>query len=127
MRVSCRLLAVAAIALGSWSCGSKGPPLPDLSSSPNAVRTHLEDARQSGIDAYCVALHADMFLDQATQCYRELEARDTSSWRWTYYRALILDENGGGPAAIEALRDVTSRAADFGPAWWRLGEAEFKL
>jgi len=118
---------VAAVALATWSCAPKGPPLPDLTSATNAVRTHLQEERAAGLDGYCIALHADMYFDQAQACYRVLEGRDPSNWRWTYYRALILDENGGGPAAIEALRDVTSRAPDFGPAWWRLGEAEFKV
>jgi len=117
---------LGALALAMCGCSPKGPPLPDLSSATSAVRTHLQDERASGLEGYCLALHADMFLDQADRCYRELEKRDTSNWRWTYYRALILDENGGGPAAIETLRDVTSKARDFGPAWWRLGDAYFK-
>lgn len=120
-------LVVALAAVLSARCSPQGPPLPDLSSAPSALRTHLQDERSAGLDGYCLALHADMFLDEAARCYQILEGRDRSNWRWTYYRALILDENGGGPAAIEALRDVTSRESGFGPAWWRLGEARFKL
>src|SRR3954463_14252587 len=97
------------VALLAMRCGSNVPPLPDLSSATTAVRAHLQEERAAGLDGYCVALHADMFLEQAQRCYRTLESRDRTNWQWTYYRALILDENGGGPAAIEALRDVTSR------------------
>jgi len=119
--------AAVAFALAACSCGPAAPALPDLSTSTNAVRAHLDTERAAGLEGYCLALHADMFLDQADRCYRILEARETSNWRWIYYRAIILDENGGGPAAVAALRDVTSRVGDFGPAWWRLGEAYFKL
>ena len=111
-------------------------PLPDLSSQPAAVRSHLEAERRAALDdisndaaagAYCLALHADMFFDAAERCYEGVERRDAANWRWTYYRALILDENGGGQPFVDAMRRVTASAPDYGPAWWRLGEAEFKL
>jgi tetratricopeptide (TPR) repeat protein len=68
-----------------------------------------------------------MFFDDAQRCYEILERRDPSNWKWTYYRALILDENGGGPAVVEALTRVTTSAPEFGPAWLRFGDAQFKL
>ena len=90
-RASWLVIGVAVLAM---RCGPKRPPLPDLASVPNAVRVHLKDEREAGLDVYCTALHADMFLDEAQRCYEILERRDPSSWQWTYYRALILDENG---------------------------------
>lgn len=122
-----RVVTAIAGALISWRCGVNPPPLPDLSSATNAVRTHLQLEREAGLDGYCIALHADMFFDDALRCYALAERRDPSNWKWTYYRALILDENGGGAAAVEALQRVASSAPDFGPAWLRLGEAHFKL
>src|SRR5947207_855861 len=121
---SWRVIGVAVLAT---ACGAKGPPLPDLSSVPNAVRAHLQEERDAGLDGYCTALHADMFLDAAQQCYEILERRDPSDWQWTYYRALILDENGGGRPSLDAWRRVTAATPDYGPAWLRLGDAEFKL
>ena len=114
---------------------SRVPPLPDLASQPEAVRRHLADARAgafgrpldaSAVGAYCFALHADMFLDAAARCYALAERLDPSNWRWTYYRALVLNERGGGDAFARAMQSVLERAPDYGPAWWRLGEAEFK-
>jgi tetratricopeptide (TPR) repeat protein len=112
------------------------PPLPDAASLPQPVRSHLETERRAALDdvsnpaavgRYCIALHADLLFDEAQRCYAFLEQRDPGRWQWSYDRALILDETGGGPPLVEALRRVTSAAPGFGPAWWRLGEAEFKL
>src|SRR6185295_5956528 len=49
-----------------------------------------------------------------------------AEWRWTYYRALLQSERGGGETLISRLNDVLAQAPDFGPAWLRLGDAEFK-
>lgn len=67
-----------------------------------------------------------MFLDEAQRCLEIVERLDPSAWTSTYYRALILNERGGGDEFARALRLVTARAPDFAPAWWHLGEAEFK-
>jgi tetratricopeptide (TPR) repeat protein len=48
-------------------------------------------------------------------------------WRWTYFRALVHEARGDPAAAARALQDVVARAPQFSPAWWRLGDAEFKL
>ena len=55
-----------------------------------------------------------------------VESLDRSDWRWRYYRALIQSERGGGDALVTTLRQVLVQAPDFGPAWLRLGDAEFK-
>ena len=39
---------------------------------------------------------------------------------------MIQSERGGGQALVDNLRHVVERAPEFGPAWLRLGEAEFK-
>ena len=67
-----------------------------------------------------------MLFDQASRCYDlavELEPRE---WRWHYHRALLDAEQGGSPELAARLRRVVELAADFGPAWLRLGDAEFK-
>lgn len=67
-----------------------------------------------------------MFFDQAVRCYDLVRELDPGSWTWTYYRALIHAERGGGPALADDLRRVTTASPSFGPAWLRLGDAEFK-
>jgi tetratricopeptide (TPR) repeat protein len=74
----------------------------------------------------CIAYHADMLLGLAERCYALAEEVDSGDWRWTYSRALIQAERGGGGELTAVLRDVVSRAPQFSPAWLRLGEAEFK-
>jgi tetratricopeptide (TPR) repeat protein len=110
------------------------PPLPDLSSQPKAVSEHLlarfdaaraDPRSDQAVGALCVAYHADMFHDQADRCYALASALNPDEWRWKYYRALIHSERGEADVVAAAMRDVTGKA-DFGPAWWRLGEAEFK-
>jgi tetratricopeptide (TPR) repeat protein len=114
---------------------SRLPSLPDLSAQPAAVRDHLRDSdaaarrdpsSESAVSGLCLALHADMYLDQADRCYRIAESLGRSNWEWTYYRALILSERGGGRDLVDALRSVLAKAPAFGPAWLRLGDAEFK-
>lgn len=111
------------------------PRLPELGSQPSAVREHLRDAfsiaeanagNAATVGSYCLALHSDLFLAEAQRCYELVEAREPSAWTWSYYHVLILSERGGGDELARALRQVTERAPDFAPAWWRLGEAEFK-
>ena len=70
--------------------------------------------------------HADLFLDHADRAYAAAEALDGGAWRWTYYRALAAGTRGDTDALADGLRRVVAAAPDFGPAWWRLGEAEFK-
>ena len=67
-----------------------------------------------------------MFFDHADRCYAYVAALEPQEWRWTYYRALIRAERGGGPDLVPQVRQVVERAPQFGPAWLRLGDAEFK-
>ena len=91
---------------------------------------HAEAERQptsiAAVGPLCLAYHADMYFDEAGRCYTLAEDLAPADWRWTYYRALIESERGGGPTLAESLRRVTGAAPQFGPAWLRLGEAEFK-
>ena len=49
------------------------------------------------------------------------------AWQSTYYRALTRGERGSGGELAAAMRRVVAEAPDFGPAWLRLGDVEFKL
>ena len=107
------------------------PPTAQL----KAVATHLtgkyEAARLAPTSAatigqLCVAYHADMFFNEADRCYALVSELDSSQWWWRYYRALIQAERGGGEPLVDNLRRVVNQAADFGPAWQRLGDALFK-
>lgn len=111
------------------------PQLPDLAAQPKAIGEHLRErdataraqpATAASVGALCLAYHADLIYDAAARCYALAETLDPSGWQWTYYRALVEGERGGGDSLAAGMRKVVAVAADFGPAWWRLGEAEFK-
>ena len=111
------------------------PALPELSGQPPALREHLETADRAARDrptsadavgALGLAYHADLFLDHADRAYAAAEALSGGAWRWTYYRTLAHGLRGNTQGLAEGLRQVVAAAPDFGPAWWRLGEAEFK-
>jgi tetratricopeptide (TPR) repeat protein len=109
--------------------------LPDLRGQQQAVVEHLGERYRTArsaptsvaaVSALCLAYHADMYYTHAERCYRHAEALSPNDWRWTYYRALIQHERGNGNAVAEILGRVVGIAPDYSPAWWRLGEAEFK-
>jgi tetratricopeptide (TPR) repeat protein len=111
------------------------PALPDMAGQPMSVAEHLRDrdraaradpASADAVGALCLAYHADMFYDQASRCYVRAEELNPRDWRSTYYRALAEGERGSSGLLAAAMRRVVEEAPEFGPAWWRLGEAEFK-
>jgi tetratricopeptide (TPR) repeat protein len=111
------------------------PRLPDMAGQTMAIAEHLRErdraargdpASATTVGALCLAYHADMFYDQAERCYVRAEQLNRTDWRWTYYRALAEGERGSRGPLTADLRSVVEEAPEFGPAWWRLGEAEFK-
>ena len=111
------------------------PSLPDLSDQTAAVREHLTEADRAArarptlpatVGALGLAYHADMFYDQAEHAYAIAEELSGVAWRWTYYRALAQGLRGDTDGLAIGLRQVVAAAPDFGPAWWRLGDTEFK-
>ena len=130
------LLGALALACGPSSAVAPSlPPLPDLSGQSEAVRQHLAEADRAArtealspdaVGALGLAYHADLYYGQAVRSYARAEALDPEAWSWTYYRALAHASRGEAERARLALRAVVEAAADSGPAWWRLGDAEFK-
>ncbi len=111
------------------------PTLPDLSRQPAAVRAHLTEADRAArahptsaeaVGAAGLAYHADMFYEQAQRCYAIAEELSGSAWHWTYDRALAQGTRGDADGLLVGLRRVVAAAPGFSPAWWQLGEAEFK-
>lgn len=137
------LIAALLLGAGVWTylqrrqsaAAERIPPPPAAAAQSKAVAAHLsakhdaarrEPTSSAAVGALCVAYHADMFFEDADRCYARVIELDSSQWRWRYYRALIQAERGGGEPLVENLRRVVNQAADFGPAWQRLGDALFK-
>ena len=136
--VSLVVVAIASVFAGSYVrqwAGMHVPPQLDLRVYPKAIADHLREKEIAAradprsvraVGALCLAYHADLVYDAAARCYEVAEALDSRSWQWPYYRALVDAERSGGNALAVGMRSVVVLAPDFGPAWWRLGEAEFK-
>jgi tetratricopeptide (TPR) repeat protein len=111
------------------------PSLPELSGQPPALRAHLTEADRAAranpdspeiLGALGLAYHADMLYDEAERSYEIAEELSGSAWTWTYYRALVREARGDSRGLEVGLRRVVAAAPGFSPAWWRLGEVEFK-
>lgn len=123
------------ISLSSTGDADRLPPPPRLSAQQKVIENHLHERYEAAVDnpssiaavgALCIAYHADMFFDLAERCYEVAADLAPDDWRWIYNRAVIQSERGGGEALLVNLRTVVERAPQLGPAWLRLGEAEFK-
>ena len=131
---------LAAVVAGCGASSRPGidaglPALPDLSGQPEAVRMHLtaadraargDPASANAVGALGLAYHADLYYRQAVDSYVLAEVLAPGVWRWTYYRAMAHGARGDAEEERLALRAVVDAAPEFGPAWWRLGDAEFK-
>jgi tetratricopeptide (TPR) repeat protein len=125
---------------------SQLPPLPTFSHHPTALRDYLENADRAAraaptsveaVGALGLAYHANMLYEEADRSYAIAEelggSVDADPERvglqhpWSYYRALVYEARGDPGAVATALQRVVARAPEFSPAWWRLGDAEFKL
>jgi tetratricopeptide (TPR) repeat protein len=73
-----------------------------------------------------MAYHADLFYQQAERCYTLAAELNGSDWHWIYYRTLTEGALGDTAAVSAGMHRVVAVAPDFTPAWWQLGEAEFK-
>jgi tetratricopeptide (TPR) repeat protein len=138
--IAAAAFALALIWVGvSWwmreAAVARLPAPPESERLLPAVREHLREryeaaraapASGAAVGALCIAYHADMLFDHANRCYAIADDLDASAWHWTYYRAIIMADSGGGDALAATLREVVARAPSFGPAWLRLGDAEFK-
>ena len=111
------------------------PDLPDLAGRPQALVEHIRTADRAArrrptsaetVGELCVAYHADGFLDQAAQCYAIAEELAPRGWRWPYYQMLLQQDRGRLDGAVETLRRVVNLNQNYAPAWFRLGEEEFK-
>ncbi|MCC7125195.1 MAG: tetratricopeptide repeat protein [Acidobacteria bacterium] len=136
-------MAVFVVAAAWWTAGSLArrvqaatlPPLADLSSLPDAARdlvvmadaaARAQPQSADSVGALGRAYHASLMSDAALELYGLAERLDHPGGRWTYARALILEEYGRQDEAIEALARVTAENPSHGLAWFRLGEMRFK-
>jgi len=143
VRVAAAIAACALLLGGLWWAGMRWQqaerasllPSPPPGRQPPAVAEHLAAAYAAAmrapssiapVGALCLAYHADMFFEQAERCYARASVLTPKDWRWTYYRALIDAERGGSESLSASLRRVVGQVPEFGPAWLRLGDAEFK-
>jgi tetratricopeptide (TPR) repeat protein len=133
-RCSLAVLLLACSCAGASFDPERLPAPPSGRGQTPAVAAHLRERHEAAVrepgpasaGALCLAYHADMFFDHASRCYDLVVELEPSNWRWTYYRAVLTAERGGGGSLAGDLRAVTEAAPDFAPAWLRLGDAEFK-
>src|SRR5438128_3134294 len=111
--VAVALLAFAPVGM-RYVAARRLPAPPNLAGQPTAVRTHLTgryDAARAdpksadAVGALCLAYHADLYYDEADRCYALVDNLEPH-WRWTYYRALLQSERGGGDILISRLNEV---------------------
>ncbi len=110
------------------------PPLPDLGGVAAPIREAIVEADARARSAPTAAsigelgrvYHANLRPLDAIASYTLAERLAPSAWRWTYLRAVLLEERGDQDAALAALARVTHLAPSVGHAWFRVGELAFK-
>jgi tetratricopeptide (TPR) repeat protein len=144
------LIAVAGIAIvaalaGAWwwqqanraySLVAKSLPVtPDLSATPNALRTqvavaesdaHTHFGARAGLARLSQIYHANGFLGEAMQCYAGLEQLEPSEPRWLHLHASILAGYGETDPAIALWQRTIALAPNYLPAQLRLGDCQLK-
>ena len=88
-----------------------------------AARHDLRSA--SAIGALCLAYHADMYYQQALDCYASVLRLDADNDQWPYYRALAGSAASQNVDVAALWQHVTERSPS-SLAWWWLGTAEYK-
>jgi tetratricopeptide (TPR) repeat protein len=136
------LAVVAAVAVTAWvatgavtrrTLVAQLPPL-QVDGAPPAARDAIaaadRDAREAptagAVGALAAAYHASQLPAPAIAAYAVAEALAPSEWRWTYLRALLLEERGDASGAAAAFEQVVARTSGHGPSWFHLGELAFK-
>jgi tetratricopeptide (TPR) repeat protein len=136
------LALVAAVAVAAWvatgalarrTLVAQLPPLL-VDGAPPAARDAIaaadRDARQApsadAVGALAIAYHASQLPVPAIAAYAVAEALGPGEWRWTYLRALLLEERGDASGAGAAFQQVLARTPGHGPSWFRVGELAFK-
>jgi tetratricopeptide (TPR) repeat protein len=111
------------------------PPLPDAGSAPARLRKELSDAdtdarsrfhAHAGLVKLSRLYHANGFLNEAAQCYSELEALDPTEPRWPHLHATILAGFGEIDPAVTLWQRVVTLDPKFIPAQLRLGDCQLK-
>ena len=112
------------------------PALPNLTNHSRAVAQHLREADRAArrrpndaesIGMLAMAYHADGFYEHALYCYTVAQAHGPTNWKWIYYPSLLDEHLGNTRAVVEHLHAVLAKKDDLALAWYRLGDAEFKL
>ncbi|MEO6992228.1 MAG: tetratricopeptide repeat protein, partial [Lacunisphaera sp.] len=136
---------IIAAALGAWGWQRAGtiqaqivaslPPTPDASNSPARLRDEIsaaDTAARSRLHAHAGLVklsrlyHANGFLNEAAQCYSELEALDPTEPRWPHLHATILAGFGEIDPALALWQRVVQLAPKYLPAQLRLGDCQLK-
>ena len=67
-----------------------------------------------------MAYEVNGFPDAALATYEQAESLDPSDFRWPYFRAVLLAQEGDHEGALLGLERATAIDADYAPAWlWR--------
>ncbi len=136
---------VVSAALGAWGWLQAGktqsqvvaalPTSPDVSNSPARLRDELSSAdtearsrlhARAGLVSLSRLYHANGFLNEAVQCYTELEVLDPTEPRWPHLHATILAGFGEIEPAIALWQRVVMRDPKYIPAQLRLGDGQLK-
>jgi tetratricopeptide (TPR) repeat protein len=135
---------VAAVAVACWALGQtlaarvqrgRLPPPVALDGFSEAARSQIGSAeaaaRQDPGSAVAVGAlghvyAANLLRAPADRAYAAAERLPPRDWRWTYYRAMLFEQQGEHAAAREAFERVIAVVAGHGLSWFHLGEIAFK-
>ncbi len=119
--IEARVLALAAVDVSEADTNVQS----QIAVFQERAATEAGNAKAVGDLGVVFELHG--FSAEALEAYELASALDPSSFRWTYYRGILLAARFDRTLALETIEEAIAKRPDYGPAWLHKGKVELEV